>query len=345
MSRYVVLKKKDLTGFIRGMGRKQKVVAPVSMGYNNFAFTEVSGREDNVAIKYIPTILPPKKYFFPQRECLIEYNKKAGTSSPVLEYEKTIIFGVHTCDLAGIQCLNMVFSDKPKDVNYLVRKNRITIIGLECNEYCDEYASCKVMNNHLPNGGYDLFFTEFADDFIVHVHTARGDELVEESGVFSAAEAAHFKQLKAVRDRKQIIFKDEVSLQHKGLSPLFDKAYQSKVWDDLNRRCVACGNCTNVCPTCYCFDVVDDPDLDLNTGSRLRQWDSCQSEPFAKVAGGENFRKKRGARQRHRYFRKFKYPYEKYRRYFCTGCGRCTRTCMADISLKETINYLVDELK
>ncbi|MDD5259889.1 MAG: 4Fe-4S dicluster domain-containing protein, partial [bacterium] len=263
----------------------------------------------------------------------------------LLEYEKMVIFGVHTCDLAGVQCLNMVFSDKPKDINYLVRKNKIIIIGLECNEYCDQYASCKVVDNHLPNGGYDLFFTELTDSFIVHVNTIYGDELIDKTRLFNPAEQIHLDQLEAVRQKKRTIFKEEVKVTHNDLAKLFDKSFDSKVWDDLDARCVGCGNCTNVCPTCYCFDVLDNLNLDLNTGDRTRMWDGCQNESFAKVAGGENFRKTRGARQRHRYFRKFKYPVERYSRYFCTGCGRCTRTCMAKISLKETINSLAEEKK
>ncbi|MFH1025263.1 MAG: 4Fe-4S dicluster domain-containing protein, partial [Nitrospirota bacterium] len=76
---------------------------------------------------------------------------------------------------------------------------------------------------------------------------------------------------------------------------------------------------------------------------RYRVWDSCQLEPFARVAGGINFRKDRSARQRHRYYRKFRYPVDRFSRFFCTGCGRCTRTCMAQISLKETLNELIKE--
>jgi sulfhydrogenase subunit beta (sulfur reductase) len=239
----------------------------------------------------------------------------------------------------------MVFSDKPKDINYLVRKNKIVIIGLECNEYCDEYASCKVVDHHLPNGGYDLFFTELTDVFIVHVNTVVGDGLIEKTRLFSQASQEHFDELDKVREKKRKIFKDEVDVRHHALAALFDKAFDSKIWDDLDKRCVGCGNCTNVCPTCYCFDIKDDINLDFNTGNKARNWDSCQNEPFAKVAGGENFRKTRGARQRHRYFRKFKYPIDRYSRYFCTGCGRCTRTCMAKISLKETINALAKEQK
>ena len=338
---YQVLKKINFNDFIASLAKIEKVVAPVARGYNTFSFQEVKNGQD-VAVKYIPTILPPKKYFFPQREKLIEFNKSAGTFEALLEYEKMVIFGVHTCDLAGVQCLNMVFSDKPKDINYLVRKNKIIIIGLECNEYCDQYASCKVVDNHLPNGGYDLFFTELTDSFIVHVNTIYGDELIDKTRLFNPAEQIHLDQLEAVRQKKRDIFKEEVKVNHNDLAKLFDKSFDSKVWDDLDARCVGCGNCTNVCPTCYCFDVLDNLNLDFNTGDRSRMWDGCQNEPFAKVAGGENFRKTRGARQRHRYFRKFKYPVERYSRYFCTGCGRCTRTCMAKISLKETINALVD---
>ena len=174
----------------------------------------------------------------------------------------------------------------------------------------------------------------------MHINTMLGEELVNKTSVFKPADALALKLLKALREKKRVIFKDEVNLKHEDLKPLFDRSFDSKVWEDLNKRCVACGNCTNVCPTCYCFDIIDEPNLDLNTGARYRRWDSCQSEPFAKVAGNENFRKERSKRQRHRYMRKFKYPVDKYSRYFCTGCGRCSRTCMAKIKLKETINDL-----
>ncbi|MCF7916858.1 MAG: 4Fe-4S dicluster domain-containing protein [Candidatus Omnitrophica bacterium] len=344
MKNFVVLKKNDFNEFVERLARIQKVVAPVKKGEVNYAFSEVTSG-DQISLHYIPTILPPKKYFMPQVEELIQYNKSENKWDAVMEYEKMILFGAHTCDLAGIQCLNMVFSDRPKDINYLARKNKIAIIGFECNFYCDEYASCAVVDNHLPNGGYDLFLTELDDDFIIHINTLIGENLINETGLCQKAEETHLKQLDQVRQKKKETFKDEVRVDYKGLKPLFEKGFEADVWQDLDSRCVACGNCTNVCPTCYCFDVKDEINLDFNTGKRYRVWDSCQNEGFAEVSGGENFRPQRGQRQRHRYMRKFNYPVDRYRRYFCTGCGRCSRTCMADIILKETVNSLVDEKK
>jgi sulfhydrogenase subunit beta (sulfur reductase) len=340
---YVILEKEHFDGFISTLSSLQRLVAPVAKGYNNYAFEEVTSG-GQIALNYIPTILPPKKYFLPQEETLLEYSLDKGLHVDTsVTYEKMVLFGVHTCDLAGIQCLNMVFSQQPKDYNYLVRKSSINIIALECTVYCDDHASCSLVNASMPSGGYDLFFTDMGAYFIVHINTQAGDEIIETTKLFERADRAHLRELVKLREQKKSIFKNELSIDPRNIPALFDHSFDSPVWKTLGDRCLACGNCTNVCPTCYCFDIVDEMSLDLNGGRRYRRWDSCQLEPFAKVAGGENFRKERSARQRHRYYRKFRYPVPHYSRFFCTGCGRCTRTCMAGISLKETLRTLIEE--
>lgn len=342
---YGILEKKDFNSFIAILAQNNKVAAPIAKGFNNYAFEEVKD-SSKIALNYIPTILPPKKYFMPKHENILKYDTSKGQDmEAIVEYGKVVLFGIHTCDLAGIQCLNIVFSDRPKDYNYLIRKNKILIIGLECNDYCDEHASCTLVDNHMPNGGYDLFFTDLGDYFIIHINTKGGEDIIENTKLFKKAENSHLRALATMRKKKREIFKNEVAIEPENISPLFDKSYDANTWEDLNNKCISCGNCTNVCPTCYCFDVIDDVNLDLKTGLRYRKWDSCQVEPFASVSGGENFRKKRSDRQRHRYYRKFKYPVDRYSRFFCTGCGRCTRTCMAKISLKETLDSLIKENK
>ncbi len=340
---YLILQKTNLDNFVTALAAKMKVVAPVRKGFNSYSFEEVKNSK-NISLKHIPTILPPKKYFMPQHETLIEYDTKVGQKmQAVVEYDKMVLFGVHTCDLAGIQCLDIIFSDRPKDLNYLIRRNEITLIGIECNEYCDEFANCAMMDNQLPSGGYDLFFTDLGDYFVVQAHTLDGDDIVKKIGFFEEAKASHLKDLEALRQKKKTLFKNEVGIDRSIIPDLFVKGFEAKVWTDIGNRCLSCGNCTNVCPTCYCFDVDDVPNLDLKTGKRIRVWDSCQSEPFAKIAGGESFRKERSDRKRHRFNRKFKYPVDRYNHFFCTGCGRCSRTCMACINLKETIKQLYQE--
>lgn len=342
---YTVLRKEQFNSFISKLSKMHKVLAPVSRGHNNFSFEEVTSG-DSIALKYIPTILPPKKFFMPRRETLLEFDTNRGLNAEaVVEYEKMTLFGVHTCDLAGIQCLNMVFSEHPRDYNYLMHKRKIGIMGLECNEYCDEYASCALVNTSTPSGGYDLFFTDLGDYFIVHINTQLGEDIIESAKFFEAADKSHLEELTELRKKKKELFRNEVPVEPRYIPELFDRSYKSRVWDDLNERCLACGNCTMVCPTCYCFDIKDEMALDLKSGTRYRVWDSCQLETFARVAGGENFRKERSMRQKHRYYRKFRYPIDRFSRFFCTGCGRCSRTCMAGIGLKETLNSLIEEFE
>lgn len=341
--RYLVLKKSDFNAFIQHLASQQRVVAPIKKEDGQYAFEDVQDAS-HVATQYIPTILPPKKYFMPQHELLLEYNTQKGQDMQALvEVEPMVIFGMHTCDLAGAQCLNTVFSDRPKDQNYLIRKNKITIIGMECNDYCDDYANCALMGNHLPSGGYDLFFTDLDDYFLVHVNTYGGAHIVDTCQLFTEARGEHMHALNNLRSKKRDHFKPEVAIDLQRMPELFDQSVKSNVWEEIGERCLSCGNCTNVCPTCYCFDVVDELNMDLTTGHRMRVWDSCQNERFAKISGDESFRKTRAARKKHRFYRKFRYPVDRYRKFFCTGCGRCSRTCMAKINLKETLTLLTKE--
>jgi sulfhydrogenase subunit beta (sulfur reductase) len=119
--------------------------------------------------------------------------------------------------------------------------------------------------------------------------------------------------------------------------------YQSQVWNDLGERCLSCGACSHVCPTCYCFDVQDDVDLGARSGRRLRVWDSCLFRTHALVAGGENFRATRDSRVKFRYYHKQRGFVAEYGRPSCVGCGRCTVACPAGIDIVTVIRMLAGE--
>jgi sulfhydrogenase subunit beta (sulfur reductase) len=340
--KYAALRKENLNKWLEFLKSKARLYAPKKKE-NQFVFRPVKDVNE-VCLKYIPTVIPPKKYYFPQKEKLLKFTVEPfHTAKAIAEFEEFILFAVHTCDIAGIQCMDVAFKEGPEDPNYLNRKEKMTIIGIECLEYCDTHANCASMATHVPRGGYDLMLVDIGEKFIIHINSEKGERLVRNVSYIKEAGAEDMAVLCFVREKKKNIFKEEFSAGLDRVYQAFGDGFKHKVWQDVGRRCVACGNCTMVCPTCYCFDVVDDMDLSLNSGLRYRIWNSCQMDDFAKVAGGEDFRKGRESRQRHRYYRKFRYPVDKFNRYFCTGCGRCSRACMAGINLVETVNALTGE--
>lgn len=340
--KYAILKKSDAGRWFDSLKDKGKIYGPKPKE-SAFVFRPIHEFEE-MSLEYIPTILPPKKYYFPQKENLLKFKiEPFKTEKAIREFEEFILFGVHTCDIAGIQCMDVVFNEKPVDPNYLNRKEKMTIIGFECMKYCDEFASCAAVGTHLPKGGYDIMMTDAGLEYVLHINSDKGEKLVTGKHYIQSLDDAGKKKLDEARARKAKSFKNEFKAEIAEVEEAFTQGFFSPVWKDVGKRCVGCTNCTAVCPTCYCFDVVDDMGLDLNSGTRSRVWSYCQMDDFAKVATGEDFRAGRDSRQRHRYYRKFKYPIEKFNKYFCTGCGRCTRACMAKISLIETVNALVDE--
>jgi sulfhydrogenase subunit beta (sulfur reductase) len=341
--KYALINKEDLNKWLQYLQRKARLYAPRKKE-NQFIFRPVKDINE-ICLTYIPTILPPKKYYFPQKERLFRFKTKPfKTAKAIKAFEDYILFAVHTCDIAGIQCMDVIFRESPEDPNYLNRKDKMIIIGIECLQYCDEYASCASMGNHVPRGGYDLMMVDIGENYVLHINSEKGERLVTNLHYIKEAREKDMVTLERIREAKKAVFKPEFKVALPSVYEAFSKRFDSTVWQDVGRRCVACSNCTTVCPTCYCFDVWDEMELDFNHGMRYRIWNSCQMDDFAKVAGGEDFRKGRESRQRHRYYRKFKYPVDKFNRYFCTGCGRCTRTCMAKINLVETVNSLISEV-
>lgn len=342
--RYAYLQKKDFAEFVKFLKNKRKVVAPIKKE-NQYVFAEIEDPGE-ISMEYLPTILPPKKYFFPQKQKLGSFNMgDVSMSKTTVEVEPMVLLCVRTCDIEGIECLDIVFSDNPADPYFKMRKKGIIIIGYECMKPCDNNATCVTMDTHNPKAGYDIMITDAGDVFVIYINSPEGMKLVEKCPLFeSKVDEGEIKlKLKKLREDKKKSFEVLLKPGYKELFDVFEKGYESDVWESVGKQCVSCGNCTAVCPTCYCFDIFDEVKLDMSGGNRNRVWDSCQLEEFASVAGGENFREERSSRQRHRYFRKFNYSVKKNKKYFCIGCGRCTRTCMAGISLINTVNDLAKE--
>jgi len=306
-----------------------------------WVFDSVEAPED-LDLEYVRTILPPKKFFFPPRdEVLLEYNIKSGeVKAGKVEPDKEIILlGVHPCDMQGLLRLDICFREGNPDSTYLARREKSTVIGITCNP--DENCFCSSVGSNNQRDGFDIFLSDLGQSFLAESFTEKGDEFLSLAEMTEATRLDEELAYKA-KARCSELRGEQIGPMVEELPLLCMDGEELPFWeDDIARRCLACGTCTNVCPTCYCFDVRDEVELNLTEGRRLRFWDSCQLEGFTEVAGGEKFMKDQATRQKHRFYRKFRYLTTKYGgQAFCVGCGRCAQQCPAEIGIVEIANKL-----
>jgi ferredoxin len=334
-----MIDKQAMDPLVTKMMNDYRVVGPVAKG-NQFAFGDIDDPAD-LRLDYNTSILPPKKYLQPQEERMMTFTRGGKpVVETVIDAPPTVILGVHTCDLHGMKVLDEAFSQGFPDAHYLRRRERTLLVGIECLEPCDEHSFCKSMGTLTVSNGYDLHLTDVGGAYAVDVGTERGASLLNRYGDAHKATESDMQQLNKVLAAKWPRFSYKLEFDAGELSPLMTQAYDSPLWDQLAEICLACGQCTLVCPTCFCFNVHDEVELNLQDGERWRRWDSCQLDEFATVAGGESFRDHQSARLRHRFMRKGRYLMEKYGELGCTGCGRCARSCLVDISPVDVFNDL-----
>ena len=339
-----ILKKEDLTEFLTKLLPDYRIAGPVEEN-GGFVFQEISSPAD-LELEYTTTILPPKKFLLPTREVLFKFDKSnGGEIQPPLPAIPTIIFGMHTCDVHAVQLLDQVFSAGHTDPNYVGRRNQTLIISVECLSPCDAHSFCKSMDTLSADEGYDLHLTDLGDSYAVDIGTPAGRQLLEQYAQTSMATPDNVQRLNNVLGEKWPRFPYRLDFDVSDLPSLLNMTMKSPLWNELGERCLACAACTNVCPTCFCFDVRDEIELNLRHGQRVRVWDSCQLDEFATVAGGHNFRTSRALRQRHRFMRKGKYILDAHDYLGCVGCGRCARACLVDITPVGVFNELHRQLE
>jgi ferredoxin len=342
-----VLPKDQVPRFLGALMADYRVVAPVAKGPpgsgpgpRQFGFEPLVDPLD-LRLDYNITILPPKTALQPPRERVVRIElADEPTVEAEVEAVPTILFGVHTCDLHAIPMLDRAFSVDYPDEHYLERRKKTLIVSLECLKPCDEHSFCKDMGTMAAEDGYDLHLTDIGAAYTVDVGTEAGAALLDEYEGARAAADGETGLLEEALSAKWPRFRNRLTFDSTELPSLLAAGYNHPVWKQLGERCLACGSCTNVCPTCYCFNVTDSIELSGTAAIRTRNWDSCQLEEFALVASGENFREARAARQRHRMLRKGKYLRERFGTTGCVGCGRCIRACLVHINIVDTYNAI-----
>jgi sulfhydrogenase subunit beta (sulfur reductase) len=335
---FKIMPKAVLSDWIKRLQRSYRVVGPVER-HGSFVFDELTNPEE-LQLVYPPTVLPPKKYIVPPRETLVNYRLDGTHIAASIEAQPTVILGLHTCDLHGITLLDKIFNMGFDDQHYQARRENTYLVSIECLETCTDDSFCRDVGTASASRGFDLHFIDLDDVYAVNMATRKGEKLLE--GFHHAFDAlpSDMKRVNSRLSEKWQKFAYRLDFDIYMLPELLEKSYDSELWNELGEICLACGMCTQVCPTCYCFDVKDEANLALDEGHRVRRWDSCQIHQFAMVAGGHNFREELAARQRHRYMRKGKYQKDAIGMVGCTGCGRCASSCLVHIAPIDVFNEL-----
>jgi len=336
----VVITKDGFTELVGRLLEDYQVIAPVERN-GQVLFSLVSNPHE-VCMEYKgTTLLPPKRFFFPEKEILFTYEMLDGDVKIYDKYEEVkgirrVIVGMRPCDIQSLNVLDKVFIGEYHDPYYAARREGTVIIGLTCNEP-DDYCFC-VFTGSGPtvSEGYDLLLTDLGEAYLVEIGSERGERIVKLNlDLFRKATDAD------VQERDRILKRAESKMREQKL-PDLTKMYEPLVelfyadlWREYGRRCVACGKCNFTCPTCRCFNVYDDPNLDLKSGKRVRVWDSCHFLSFTRVASGEIFRKERHSRVKQRIYHKYCYSIDEIGMISCVGCGRCVKVCSAGIDIRE----------
>jgi len=279
------------------------------------------------------TLIPPKKYFFPPKETLLRFTTAPSMKvTPVIEETPFILFGVHPYDIKAIKQMDQVFSRGVPDPHYLKRREAALLIGVYPTRIAPR-AFWADMDADMVSEGFDLMLTDIEESFAVEIGSEKGEALLSRYGKTRQATAAEHQEMVIMQTVISELCKENgLNFPKNEIPGLLENANDNPIWEEKASKCLSCGTCIMVCPTCYCFDVWDDVALDLSHGERLRRWDGCLLQDFAKVASGENFRERKTSRYRHRFFKKGLYLFRVLDDIACVGCGRCSTGCLPDIA-------------
>jgi ferredoxin len=256
------------------------------------------------------------------------------------EVDRIALLGVRSCDLAALAIQDRIFlRDRFPDPHYAARREALFVVAVGCTRAADTCFCASTGTGPAPRAGYDVALTELAGagGFVVRAGSDAGRALV--AGLALAPAPAR----ELAREQQGFAAAAASMRRSLPLAGLRDRLYanlEHPRWDDVAARCLSCGNCTMVCPTCFCHDVRDEPSLDGTASLRTRSWTSCFDRDHAQVHG-LNFRPHVRDRYRQWLVHKLAGWVDQFETSGCVGCGRCIAWCPAGIDLTEEVAALV----
>jgi formate hydrogenlyase subunit 6/NADH:ubiquinone oxidoreductase subunit I len=179
-----------------------------------------------------------------------------------------------------------------------------------------------------------MFLTDIGEKYMVEILSATAFNFLENVKTLDPEEKDHDCYMEVVAEKNN---KFCIEVDTTDLTKILDMEFHSDVWKKWGDKCLSCGTCASVCPTCYCYGVEETVDVDLKGARKIKQLYSCNLVDFAEVAGGHNFRPESHTRLKYRYYHKHRGFVEEFEESLCVGCGRCDEACLADIRVPEVI--------
>lgn len=334
--------KENLSALFQLIAEKQELYLPVkAAGQTNFAAWDKDAQVDLDTLK---TVKSAKDAFFPQSENLYNVTKKEKKmhiEPGALKEQDFVVFGMRACDVKGVEVLDRVFLADPIDSFYAARREHGTIVAMACHEP-EETCFCKVFGIDAAQPASDVAAWMIGEDLYWKALTEKGEALTEavKELLTDADEAPVEEEKEAVHAIVEKLPYMNLSLEGWNGDALKEK-FDSPVWEELYKPCLACGTCTFVCPTCQCYDIKD-----YTAGesvSRYRCWDSCMYSDFTMMAHGNN-RNSQMQRFRQRFMHKLVYyPANNDGMYSCVGCGRCVEKCPSALNIVKVVKAFQDQ--
>ncbi|MFN2309397.1 MAG: 4Fe-4S dicluster domain-containing protein [Gammaproteobacteria bacterium] len=282
-----------------------------------------------------------KPYLFAPREQLWRAAKRADGCLEFIgelpEPQPLAVLGVRACDLAALRLQDAHFLDGAyRDAHYAARRAGLFLVAVNCTHPAATCFCVSTGDGPEAQDGCDLILDELETGFIVHSASARGASIAAglDLAPVDAAQSAVADQQHQTARRAQ-----SRSLPARDLRPLLDNGLDHPRWADVAARCLSCGNCTSVCPTCFCHSEHDAPALDGTGSDHYREWDSCFTQGHSYIHG-ITIRADTRLRYRQWLTHKLAGWHDQYGRSGCVGCGRCIVWCPVGIDLTDEVAAL-----
>ena len=337
-----LLKKDDIGKLYSELEKEYKFYAPTKVK-GNIAFKKISNPEE-IELDYLNSKVPPKDVLFPQKETIFEYRYE-GKDVIIEERkdleDKLLIFGVRPCDAYSFKLLEDFFaSGEFQDDVFLKRRKNATIIGIGCNNPRQSCFCTSVGGHPFQKESTDVFLSDLGEYYLVEAISEKGKNLVKKLSWLSEAKKADLEKSKELARQAEESFTTKFNFDL--VTKVLDENFENPVWQEISESCIGCGSCTFLCPTCTCFDVIDENDEYNNRGRRIRIWDTCQSCLYTLETSGHNPRPEKIQRCRNRIMHKFSYYPSNYDCLGCVGCGRCITACPVNNELRLIIDKILE---